>query len=651
MINKNENDIFIDDEFQSSNYLHINVEESYHKLDHINLKNNYHCNSDVYILETILEQFIPFFSRINTCNFNDINSESSLKFFELIHDLIKFTTNREKLSPLKTKIYKNIFQKDKEENFALEAKEFLYKTYISSSDTKNDTFKFSNEDTLKLNKLSKETIRGLLILIKEEIEITLNNNFTFQNKNFNNTTTGNLRIHNQKIFPNSKNFLKFKNNENHHFQNNQIFPNSSFQKGAQKFPATTLLQKLFYVKKIIISESKMFDFKLLFILLNFILLNFCLNLEEIEFQGTLFSKLDQIDVMLKNGVFLYFIYKCEKLSKFKLNNKVEFLNENIAFKLLYDFCNNKNILDINPEKVEFNKINIFSILPLKQNVHKLNFNKICVDKISAINSILAIASKNTYLQEITIDKFISIPHIYRVDLIRIFSNLKDLNKFRINILSSSKEDLSFFNVPRLNPSIKKFYLKLSQLNIEDKDIMSSMQDGSNMNYFDLIHLKNTNLEKISLKFEKINLAETHTCFKFLKNIYPKNTINSLKELSLGMIDSLFFENFVKIAPGAISKLSKLKLSFLFTYIENYECSYKNILILIENCKNIKKFEFLNFILKYKHVCDEELKKVIEKNSYMRELTIQSDLPFLTQYLGGFYFYVFPKFLLLVFYLQ
>ena len=47
------------------------------------------------------------------------------------------------------------------------------------------------------------------------------------------------------------------------------------------------------------------------------------------------------------------------------------------------------------------------------------------------------------------------------------------------------------------------------------------------------------------------------------------------------------------------------------------------MILLENCKSVKKFEFLNFILKYKHVCDEELKKVIEKTTLWQfEFNIQ-----------------------------
>ena len=239
----------------------INLVNSVSPLDY----NPIHSVENIFILETILESFIPLFIEINN-NFEEKDNNKNLR---IIQDLILFISNLN--NPLNCKNKKKKIMYNVDNNIKYEEKEFLYKTYISSSDRTDGSFKFFCDDTLKINVITSQMVRGLLILIKEELS--------------------------------SCNFSPTQN---------------------------ILIDKLKNVKKIIINENKAFDYNLLFILLNFIILKFCTNLQKINFEGIFYSRIDQVEIMIKNGIYLYFIFKSKRISKFYITNKLEFINENVA---------------------------------------------------------------------------------------------------------------------------------------------------------------------------------------------------------------------------------------------------------------------------------------------------------------------------------
>jgi hypothetical protein len=213
-----------------------------------------------------------------------------------------------------------------------------------------------------------------------------------------------------------------------------------------------------------------------------------------------------------------------------------------------------------------------------------------------------------------------VPDNFRNKLIDIFANLKLLEKLKINIVSSSLNDLTFFRLPNANIAIKTFSLKLSRISIQAEN-------------FDNLDFRKSQIENLSLRLEKLNI-------NMMKSILPLK----LKQLSIGMIDHIFFDELTVLASDFISKLNNLKLSFIPIYDENYESAFKNILTLLEVCKNVKLIHLENFVLKYKHIIDSELKNVIANNAKLRKLVILSQTPFYVQYINGFYFFEYPKFL-------
>jgi hypothetical protein len=500
-------------------------------------------NEDLYILETILDQFIPYFS--------EINSNTRPTAIKLIQDLITYITNH-----AMGKKKRSTFNYDN--NINLEEKEFLYKTYISSSDTNTKNVKFISNDTLIINHINSQMVRSLLILLKDEL--------------------------------------------------------SNYKPGL-------LLNKLKSVKKLVLNEIKPFDYKLLFILLNFIIKSFCTGLTEILFEGTFHSRIEQIDIMLKNGVYLYFINNSTNVTQLTINNKIEFLNENLAFKILHEYLLKNNISDVNAEKVEINKINIFNFLPLRVNLNNLCLSKVAIDKNSAISALIRVLQFNENLKEFCVDRFISIPMHYKKEMIDKISKLAMLKKLKLGVVSASKEDFIFFCIPNLANSIKKFKLKLGRVSLEDYDL-----EDSNINQ--MTSWKNTKLTKLSLYFDKFEISQSD----FIENMLS----NRLKVLSLGYIGKNFISSFYKIRKTL--KLEKLKLSFLPILDEDYDEVFKNILNLIESFLLIKNFAFMNFSLKYKNIVDEEIRSVILANKNLRKLIIQSDLPFHVQNLEGFFFY-------------
>lgn len=548
---------------------------------------------DIFVLDSILSQFIPMFNEIK-----DILSETdNKKIINLIHELIIIVGNLN--NPLNKNRKKKVFV-NCENNIKYEEKEFLYKTYIISSSDKNEgTFKFFSDDTLKINNITPQMIRGLLILIKEELGVNLSGNL--------NTNLGNLTSMSNKFF----------------------------------------IEKLLQVKKLIIIENKSFDFKLLYILLNFIILKFCVNLTSINFEGVLYSKIDQVDIMIKNGVYLNFIHRSKNLTKFSITNKIEFLNENVAFKLMHEYCAKNSLSDVNTEKIEFNKINIFSILTHKTNLTKFIVKKTSIDKNSTILSLIEIFKSNLDLKEVYIDKFVSIPEHFRRELLTGLKKLKKLKKLKINVIYSSKEDLKILNIPKTNTSIKKLNLKLSRVSLEENDV-------SDCSYF---KLRETKLQKMSLNFEKfspfsdgedsvdkdfnIPKLKLNSATFLLTDLLPEN----LRELSLGQVDQTFLQKFIKLPPDYMLKLKTLKLSFLPIDDDRYDEAYNNIIFLLENCRFVKFFQFDNFVIKFKQICDEGFKSILKENTNLQKLVIRSELPFHVQCLEGFYYFDYPKFII------
>jgi hypothetical protein len=510
-----------------------------------------------FILDTILSEFIPFFNEINT-------SIQDKKIVRLFDDLISFVSNTKNS---KKKMNNCDFT---ENNIKYEEKEFLYKTYVSSSDkTDSNNSKIFCEDSLKLSNLTTHVLRGFLILLKEEISKTQNS--------INTAISGNI-----------------------------------------------LLEKLKSIKKLVVNENKLFDYKLLFIFLNFVVLKYCLNLEEVIFEGIFYSRIDQIEIMLKNGVYLQFIHKNQKLKNFVLTNKLEFLNENVAFKHIYEYCYKNNIYDIDPDSIDFKRINIFTVLASRDNIESLDISKITIDKNSSITGLIDIIKKNLKLRNFSIDKFVSIPQVFKKEFYVCLKNLKNLISVKIIIFSSDKTDLDMMNIGKYNHSIKKIsfkFLKFTSENFSD-------ENTSEKKSFDF---SQTKLEKVSLRFDNKSIFSILTFF-------PSNIV----ELSLGYINKTFLEQFVNIPLKYVNSLRSLKFSFYEN--DDHEESYKLILQIIENLKLVKSLIFENFYLNYKNICDEDIKNIISGHSNLRKLIISTPLPFHIQYIEGLYYYDYAKYL-------
>jgi hypothetical protein len=251
---------------------------------------------------------------------------------------------------------------------------------------------------------------------------------------------------------------------------------------------------------------------------------------------------------------------------------------------------------------------------------KFYLNKVAIDKNSAISAIVRVLQFNNDLRKIAIDRFISIPMHYRKELIGAISNLSELTKVKLGIVSACKDDCMFMALPNKTHQLKKFNFKLSKVSIEDSD-----------NSLALPNWKETNLTNLSLYFEKLDICNT---------IIIDNLIsNRLKSLSLGYIGKNFIASFVNLKRNL--RLEKLKFSFLPILDEDYDMVYRNIITLLDSFLLIKNFTFFNFAIKYKNIIDEEIKSVIKQNNNLKKLVIQSELPFHVQNLEGFYYYEYP----------
>ena len=519
-------------------------------------------NEDIYLLETILSHFIPFFELITKCS-----AENSFQNLQQIFDeLILYTNYPNKGSKSSKKNLKRNFTNSINSDFLkLEEKEFLYKTYLSSSHSEqvpNQSIKILYDNTIQIFSVNSQLIRSLLILIKEEL-----------------SELGDC----EKI----------------------------------------LLNKLSKVRKIVIYESKTSDSNLLAILLLFIIKNFCANIDEIIFEGTFCNRIDQIDVMIKNGIYLHFMYILRKISKISLVSRIEFINENIAFKILYDYCSKMKITEIQPDQIMINQISIFNIIRLKNNIKALTINKVNLDKTICIETIIDIIQNNKFLNQLLIDKYMSIPDVFRNKMVNSLIRHKYIKFIKIDIISSNLEDLDFLQIPKENQNLQRFQLKLRRLSLENSNL-------SNKNTQLLLDLTNTNLIKLSLFFERIVIFD-------IRSLINKN----LKELSLGQMNSETFKAFSKSIVDENVRLNKLKISFLPISDEQYEEVYSDALYLLESC-NYPEYKFVNFLLKYKNICSDELKSIVTENKILKKLTFAGSYPYRIHYFEGLYYNEIPK---------
>ena len=522
------------------------------KLQPISKDSKVNIIEDIFILERILENFIPFFYEINY--FPKDKSQILKSITEIIIFLGNFNS--------KSKKKKGFFSIS---NLKSEEKEFLYKTYFSSSHSEinpatQNSFRFLNDDTIQVFSLSDQVIRSLLIILKEELNIT--------------------------------------------------------QTSKQN---TILLNKLGKIKKIVLNESKPFDYIILSVFLLFIVRNFCSNVEELIFEGNFYGKVEQIEVMLKNGVLLLFVLRTEKFEKFTFNNKIEFINENIAFKILSDYCNRENITEFIPERIIFNKINIFNVLVVKTNLKLLKLKKVNIDKNSIFSCILDIIENNPYLKELSIDKFVSIPENLRERFIALLKK-RTLKKLKLSIMSSTKDDLNFLVLAKYISCLERFSLKLGRC--------------CNENNQEFYQLTNTNLKRLSLSFEKLILDK-----QCLSSIFT----SKLRTIKLSHIDYASFELLTDYALNNNLKVKKFHIIFIPFNDDNYELAYDNIMKIIEECRFIKEFIFENFNVKYKNVFDVKIKQILTENINIRKLLICSHMPFHVEKLEGFYYSDYPKY--------
>ena len=502
---------------------------------------------------------------------------------EIIDDNISLKNSESVINSLNNKltILYTLFQKKKKKNYfptnnkslKLEEKKFLYKTYLCSSDSNNNNYNNNIfiENEMRINSININFLRSILILIKEEF---LDNNFI-------------------------------------------------------------IIKKLSKVNNIIINESKNFNFKYLFIFFEYIIFYFCNNLEKITFSKLIFSKNDLVENMIKNGIYLHFIYRFKNLNKIISYNKIEFLNENSVFKILDEYIDKNGIDDININNIIINKINLIDCLFEKENLKNLVLKKISIDKIQMINQINFILKKNINLNEIIIDKFLSLNENTRKELINNLKKLSliNLQKIKISIFNSNLNDLEFLILLYFNQNskLKFFSLHFQKLNLDEQILF---------NHLKLIN--NEKIEKISLKFDKIILNQNVNLFSILSKNLKNLTLgychqNIIKKLNFCIVNNIYLPN-----------LENLKIIFLSINEEQIDENYYDLLSIIKNGKMIKNLILKNYYIKYKLIVDDELKNSIDQNINLRKLLIfyYGNNNFVTLKNKNLFYYEIPSYLII-----
>ena len=519
-------------------------------------------DNNIYLIENVLSTFIPFFY-----NVENLQTKNKNELFNALNEIYSIVSTL-----TMTKKQKKNFM-GKNSTIKLEEKQFLYKTYFSSSDTNNNyNKKIFYENSMQIFSITPQMLRGLIILIKEEIS------------------------------------------EN-------------------KF---VLINKLSNVKTIRINEVKNFPFKNLFILLEFIVFHFCNNIEKIIFEKINSSKTDQVETIIKNGIYLHFISKKKSIKSIKTINKLDFINENSIFKILYEYINNNEIEDIKISQINIKRINLIDILLKKTNLIKIKLNKISIDQTNIVEQLLQIIKQNN-LSKIEINKFLSVP----INLINeLINTLKKKNNLEyIKLSADNKKKIKIINLfyQKINKKIKKFYLKINK-QIKETILINELININN-NVSELI--KNP-LKDFSFLCNKIILTDEN-----FFNYIPMN----LKYLTLGKVDHTAIKklNNSIINNKFLANLNELKLYFILEPYEDVEESIQYLLSILKHGKMLKNLLLKNYNIKCQNLINEDIIKAISKNENLRSFKIRTVPPYTTQILNTkFYYYDLPDYLLLSF---
>lgn len=557
--------------------------------------NNNSSTNSISIIKEILKEFIPFFdvidclkneifsiknfikdTKIDFCEFstklkknNIINVDENntlilVKILDVIDMILNTSTNYiENLVGVTKFNYSSNTAKKVYEN-----KDFLLKTYMSSSQS---------------DKLSKDTIINEKLNLKKANQINNSNNYnnSEQNKikNNNDYLPNDKTLDNDSINvdENNKIINLLINNElfNNHYKYNSLNQHSnkkgfifcdkinisklSFEliKGILILIKTDIIRiletkqfnyedinliiipKLNSIKTIIFSEIKLFDYKLLHLLLNFILMFFSTNVEEIIFEGMLYNKIEQVDVMIKNGVLLWFL-TFTKFQKLSINNKIEFINENIHSKIFYEYLYNMNkvnkksklktYLSKSIEKNSFidPKIKIDNENILNENIikGKIRTSKIKVSSLSKNNSSKKYNSisnsklnlrnkKNQYIDENVNSNFSK----KEIECNNINNNkIKKIEKFKdLNTVYYNSQNNNGFKLKNLNSKLsKKGFLS----NTDDKNIHLIQSGNEYINNLNVLNYEGSELEHINM----LNTSEYYSENKSSKLNSDKDNI-------------------------------------------------------------------------------------------------------------------------------
>ena len=339
--------------------------------------------------------------------------------------------------------------------------------------------------------------------------------------------------------------------------------------------------------------------------------------------------------MIKNGIYLHFIYRFKNLNKIISYNKIEFLNENSVFKILDEYIDKNNIDDININNIIINKINLIDCLIEKENLKNLVLKKISIDKIQMINQINFILKKNINLYEIIIDKFLSLNENTRKELINNLKKLSliNLQKIKISIFNSNLNDLEFLILLYFNQNskLKFFSLHFQKLNLDEQILFNQLK-----------LINNEKIEKISLKFDKIILNQNINLFSILSKNLKNLTLgychqNIIKKLNFCIVNNIYLPN-----------LENLKIIFLSINEEQIDENYYDLLSIIKNGKMIKNLILKNYYIKYKLIVDDELKNSIDQNINLRKLLIfyYGNNNFVTLKNKNLFYYEIPSYLII-----
>lgn len=447
----------------------------------------------------------------------------------------------------------------------------IFNNSNSRNNTKTSKLIFSNQ--FRINKMSWEIIRSFLILICEDLNYmySIGERYLFYNK-----------------------FKSYK-------KDNNLNNNSNIK----------ILNRLLKIQKVIFIEYKQYDYKLLNIVLNIILLKFCPFINEILIDRSTITRIDQIDIMLKNGIILYFLSNLN-INNLTINNKIEFLNENIHSRIFHNYLiSNKKL---NTNSTHFNKLNNAeytsdSLTDNELNKEKLKYNykhenKVLSKKSYNINNncnncINDNLETDIFEQELTID-MINFTNISIFNLIRYEFNcinslslrniILDKNIFLESIISFLNNNVlikelcidKFTVIPQYFKDILFNLLKYKLIYINKLKIVILNSDLTDLqNLFSIFYI-NKNIQEIYYKFERhcINIQS-------LIDIINNNNIAVKIEKNSDMLSCNTITN---------NNIKNISLKFEKISIYNVQdTSYRNNTLLIKDIDNIEKLFVANSI--------------------------------------------------------